>query len=103
MTQQRRGTTPTTRWSRKEFFKVESERTYDVQVPRQDRLENDLVVTEVPFVPPHESIEEELAADTLATMCREQELHPNICPASSSTLECTWHCVAAGQYLWGSS
>ena len=60
-------------------FKVESERTYDVQVPGHDRLENDRVVTEVPFVPPHESIEEELAAsvaaaDTLAKMCREQEL-----------------------------
>ena len=56
------------------LLKVESERTYDVQVPGHDRLENDRVVTEVPFVPPHKSIEEELAAsvaaaDTLATMC----------------------------------
>ena len=83
------------------LFKVEPERTYDVRVPRHDRLENDRVVTEIPFVPPHESIEEELAAsvaaaDTLATMCREQELHPNMFPASSGTLECTWHGVAAG-------
>ena len=49
---------------------------------------------EIPFVPPHESIEEELAAsvaaaDTLATKC-------SILPASSGTLKCTWHCVAAG-------
>ena len=61
------------------LFKVESERTCDVRVPGHDGLENDRVVTEVPAVPPHESIEEELAAsvaaaDTLATMCREQEL-----------------------------
>ena len=60
------------------LFKVESERTNDVRVPGHDRRENERVVTEVPFVPPHESIEEELAAsvaaaDTLATMCREQE------------------------------
>ena len=61
------------------LFKVESERSYDVRVPGHDRLENDRVVTEIPFVPPHESIEEELAAsaaaaDTLATMCCEHEL-----------------------------
>ena len=60
------------------LVKVEFERTYDVRVPGHDRLENDLVVTEVPFVPPHESIEEELAAsvaaaDTLATISHEQE------------------------------
>ena len=29
-------------------------------------------------------------------MCHEQELPPNILPASSGTHECTWHCVAAG-------
>ena len=60
------------------LFKVESQRTYDVRVPGDDRLDNDRVVTEIPFVPPHESIEEELAAsvaaaDTLATKCRERE------------------------------
>ena len=78
------------------LFKVEFERIYDVRVPGHDRLENDRVVTEVPFVPPHGSIEEELAASVAAAMCHEQELPPNIFPASSGTLECTWHHVAAG-------
>ena len=33
------------------LFKVESERTYDVRVPGHDRLDNDRVVTEIPFCP----------------------------------------------------
>ena len=80
------------------LFKVESERTYDVRVPRPDRLENYCVVTEIPFVPPHKSTGEELAAsvaaaDTLATKCREREFlqsyyqHPVV---RSSALGTVW-------------
>ena len=82
------------------LFKKETERNYDVQVPGNDRLENDHVVTEIPSAPPHESIEEELAAaDTTATKCREQECPQGVFAASSGTLECKRHCLAAG-HLW---
>ena len=56
------------------LFKVESQRTYDVWIPGHDWLENDRVVTEIPFVPPHESIEEELAASVAAADTSTQEL-----------------------------
>ena len=97
------------------LFKVESDRSYDVRVPGHDRLENDCVVTEIPFVPPRESIEEELAAsaaaaDTLATMSREKELlqanfqHPVVRSSAPGTV---WPLAIyvddsvpkAGQYL----
>ena len=62
-------------------------------------FENDRVVTEIPFVLPYESIEEELAptvdaVDTLATKCREQEF-PKRISRIQQYARVHWHCVVA--------
>ena len=62
-------------------------------------LENDRVVTEIPFVLPYESIEEELAptvdaVDTLVTKCREQEF-PKRISRIQQYARVHWHCVVA--------
>ena len=74
-------------------------RNFVVRVPGHDGLENDRVVTEIPFVLPHESIEEELAptvdaVDTLATKCREQEF-PKRISSIQQYARVHWHCVVA--------
>ena len=56
------------------LFSGESERTYDVRVPKHDRLENDRVVTEIQLIPPHESAEQ----------------NPNVSRLHWSEFTCVW-------------